>query len=90
MRDDDATELVLVLQNIGVVRKHEVDAGLIVVGEHEARVNQDHVIAALEGGHILSDAVETAERDDSQGRLLLGHVAWVLSLGSYVKTALWP
>ena len=90
MRDDDATELVLVLQNIGVVRKHEVDAGLIVVGEHEARVNQDHVIAALEGGHILSDAVETAERDDSQGRLLLGHAAWVLSLGSYVKTALWP
>ncbi len=68
VRDDDAAELLLVLQNIGVVGKHEVDAGLVVIGKHEASIDEHHVVSALEGGHVLADAVQTTQRDDPQGR----------------------
>ena len=66
--DDDAAELFLVLQNVGVIRKHQVDTGLRVVGEHEASVDEHHVVAALEDRHVLADAVKAAERNDLQGR----------------------
>ena len=66
--DDDAAELLLVLQDIGLVGKHQVDTGLGIVGEHEAGVDEHHVVAALEDRHILADAVKAAERDDLQGR----------------------
>ena len=32
--DDDAAEFFLVLQNVGIIRKHQVNTGLRVVGEH--------------------------------------------------------
>ena len=66
--DDDAAELFLVLQNVGVIRKHQVDTGLRVVGEHETSVDEHHVVAALEDRHVLADAIKAAERDDLQGR----------------------
>ena len=66
--DDDAAELLLVLQDIRVVGKHQVDTGLGIVGEHEAGVNEHHVVAALEDRHVLADAVKAAERNDLQGR----------------------
>ena len=66
--DDDAAELLLVLQNIGVVGKHQVDTGLGVIGEHEAGVDEHHVVAALEDRHVLADAVKAAKRNDLQGR----------------------
>ena len=59
--DDDAAELLLVLQNIGVVGKHQVDTGLGVVGEHETGVDEHHVVAALEDRHVLADAVKAAD-----------------------------
>ena len=66
--DDDAAELLLVLQNIGVVGKHQVNTRLGVVGEHKAGVDEHHVVAALEDRHILADAVKASERNDLQGR----------------------
>ena len=66
--DDDAAELFLVLQNVGVIREHQVDTGLRVVREHEASVDEHHVVAALEDRHVLADAIKTAERDDLQRR----------------------
>ena len=68
MSDDDAAELFLVLQNVGVIREYQIDTGLRVVGEHEASVDEHHVVAALEDRHVLADAVKAAERDDLQGR----------------------
>lgn len=66
--DDDAAELFLVLQNVGVIREYQIDTGLRVIGEHEASVDEHHVVAALEDRHVLADAVKAAERDDLQGR----------------------
>ena len=64
----DAAKLLLVLENIGVVRKDEVDSRLIIIGTHEASVDEDHVIAALERRHVLSDAIKAAKRDDLERR----------------------
>ena len=66
MRDDDALELVLVLKHIGVVGQKQVDTRVVVVWEHEAGVVEDDVVPVLDHGHVLADAVETAERDDAQ------------------------
>ena len=66
--DDDAAELLLVLQDISVVGKHQVDTGLGIVGEHKTGVDEHHVVAAFEDRHVLADAVKAAERNDLQGR----------------------
>ena len=66
--DDDTAELLLVLQNVGVVGKHQIDTGLGVIREHETGVDEHHVVAALEDRHVLADAIKAAERDDLQGR----------------------
>ena len=66
--DDDTAELLLVLQDIGVVGKHQIDTGLGVIRKHEAGVDEHHVVAALKDRHVLADAIKAAERDDLQGR----------------------
>ena len=48
-----------------VVGQDEVDARVVVVGKHQARVVQDHVAVALEGGHVLADGVKTAASSPS-------------------------
>ena len=64
--DDDTAQLVGVLQHVGVIGQDEIHTRMVVVGKHQARVVQDHVAAALEGGHVLADGVQAAERDDAQ------------------------
>ena len=64
MRDDDAAQAVGVLQYIGVIRQDEVDARVLVIGKHEAGIDENDVTVALEGGHVLADGIETAERYD--------------------------
>lgn len=66
--DDDAAELFLVLQNIGVIREYQIDTRLGVIREHETGVDEHHVVAALEDRHVLADAVKATERNDLQGR----------------------
>ena len=73
VRDDDAAQLVGMLEHIGVIGQDEVDAGMVVVGEHDAGIVEHHVVSALEHRHVLADGVEAAERDDLElsTRLLL-------------------
>ena len=83
--DDDAAELLLVLQDVGVIGQDEVDAGLPLVREHEAGVYQDHVVPVLEGGHVLADAVQAPQRDDLERDVLLWH-SWVVPFGWVLQT----
>ena len=95
VRDDDAAQLVGVLQHVGVVGQDEIDARMVVVGKHQAGVVEDHVAFALEHRHVLADGVETAQRDDLERgvRILLrrGEVAsraLVAAVGRSALTAL--
>ena len=63
VRDEDRLELLAVLLDVANVRDHEVDAEHLLVREHEARVDGDHVVAVLEQHHVLADLTETAEGD---------------------------
>ena len=71
--DDDGAQLVLALHDVGEVGKDEVDPGMVVVGEHDSGVDDDHVVAVLDDGHVLADLVKPAERDDAEAILLLRH-----------------
>jgi len=71
--DHDAAQLVLALDDVGVVGQDEVDARELGVGEHDAGVHDDHIVAVLEDRHVLADSVEPAERDDPQDVLALFH-----------------
>ena len=80
--DDDAAQLVLALHDVGEVGQDEVDPGMVVVGEHDAGVDDDHVVPVLEDGHVLADPVQPAERDDAEAVLISYHVM-VQSLGRF-------
>ena len=66
VRDHDAAQLIGVLEHVGVIRKDKIHAGMIVVGKHEAGIVKHHIALALEHGHVLTDGVKAAERDDLQ------------------------
>ena len=60
VRDDDATQLVCMLEHIRVIGQNEVDARMIVIWEHETRIVEHHVVAALEHSHVLADGIKAA------------------------------
>ena len=66
MRDDDATQLIGVLEHVGVVWQDEVDARMVIIGEHETRIVEHHVVLAFEDRHVLADRIEPAKGDDAQ------------------------
>lgn len=39
---------------------------MVVLGEAEAAVDNDHVLAVFQHGHVLADLIQTAERNDLQ------------------------
>ena len=66
VRDHDAAQLVGVLQHIGVIGQDKIDAGMVIVREHQARIIEHHVALAFEHGHVLADGIQATERDDLQ------------------------
>ena len=48
------------------VREDQVDAGLAVLGEQHAAVDDEQAAAVLEDRHVAADVAEPAERDDAQ------------------------
>ena len=64
--EEDAPDLVLVLDEIGEVGDDHVDAVHVVVGEAHAHVHHDDVPAVLVDGEVLADLVEAAQGNDFQ------------------------
>ena len=60
VRDDDTAQLVRMLEHIRVIGQNEVDARMIVIWEHETRIVEHHVVAALEHSHVLADGIKAA------------------------------
>ena len=76
--NDDTTELVGIAFHIGEVGQHDVHAGHFRIGESKTAVKNEHIIAALEHSHILADLVQTAQRNDTDGRAVLFTLLGVL------------
>ena len=64
VRDKKAAQLVLIFCKIGNVGDDQIHAVHIVLREAEAAVDDDHVLAVFQHGHVLADLVQTAQRDD--------------------------
>ena len=64
--NEEAPELLLVGHQIGEVGDHQVNAVHVFLGEAYAAVNDDHVLAIFQDGAVLSDFIQTAQRDNFQ------------------------
>ena len=64
--DEERPHVLAALLEIGDVGDDEVDAEHLLVGEHEAAVDDDDVVAVLEHVHVLADLPHPAERDDAE------------------------
>ena len=74
--DEERPDLGAVLLEVGDVGDDEVDAEHLLVGEHEAAVDDDDVVAVLEDVHVLADLPHPAERDDAERLVGFGAWAW--------------
>ena len=68
VRDDDAAELILVALHIGEIRDNEIHAGHFRIRERQTAVEDEHIVCALEHGHILADLVESAQERHADRR----------------------
>ena len=63
---DDADDVVEAVPDRGEVRQDQVDAGLLLLGEEHAAVDDQQFAGVFEDGHVAADLAETAERGDAQ------------------------
>ena len=64
--DEEAAQLLLVFRKIGNVGNDQVNAVHIVLREAEAAVHHDHILSVLQDGHVLSDLIQAAQRNNFQ------------------------
>ncbi len=64
--DDDGSQLLLPLADVGDVGDHQVNPQHLLLGEHEAGVDDDHVLGELQHHHVLADLSQATQRDYPQ------------------------
>ena len=69
VRDEEGLDLLAALLEVGHVGHDEVDAEHLLVGEHQAAVDDHDLVAVLEDVHVLADLAHPTERDDAQDRV---------------------
>ncbi len=79
VREDDRLDVVEPVLDVLEVREDQVDAGVVVVGEEHAAVDDEQLAAVLDDGHVPADLTEAAEGDDADAAVLQG--AGQLELG---------
>ena len=77
--EDHRLHVVEPVLDVVEVRQDQVDAGVVVVGEQHAAVDDEQLAAVLDDGHVAADLAEAAERDDAHGAV--GEGAGQLELG---------
>ena len=73
MRDQEGLDVGLAFLEVRDVGDDEVDPEHLLVGEHQAAVDDDDVVAVLEHVHVLADLADPAERDDAEREGRSGH-----------------
>src|SRR5690242_10036746 len=88
--DDPAPDLVSLVQQVCDVGDDEVDAQHLVLGEHQAAVDEEDLLPALEGHHVLADLAQATERDDFEDGLSHGRRSSVANYngGVWVRFAI--
>ena len=84
VRNKEAAKLLLIFYEIGNVGNDEIDAVHIVLGKTEAAVNNDHILSVLQNGHVFSDFIQTAQRNNFQFICQLMTTPFDISKSKYV------
>ncbi len=63
--NDEAPQLLAVLEKVRDIGDDQVHPKHLFLWEHEAGVDGDDVVAALEQHHVLADLAEAAEGDNA-------------------------
>ena len=58
--EEESAESMLVLDQIGHIRDHQIHPVHIILRESETAVHHDHVVAVFQYGDVFSDLIETA------------------------------
>lgn len=69
VREHDAVDVVEAVPDGREVRQDQVDAGLLLLGEEDAAVDDEQAAVVLEDRHVAADLTEAAERGDAQATL---------------------
>jgi hypothetical protein len=64
--DEEGAHVGAPLLEVGDVGDDQVDPEHLLVGEHQAAVDHDDVIAVFEDVHVLADLAHPAKRDDPE------------------------
>ena len=64
--EHDADDVRDPVPDVAEVGKDHVDARLVLLGEEDAAVDHEQLLAVLEDGHVAPDLSEAAERDDPE------------------------
>ena len=64
---DDPVDPIPAVVQVGELGQHQVDAGHVGVGEHDAAVEDDDPAVDLDAGAVATDLSQTAEEDDADG-----------------------
>ena len=64
----ECAHLVASLDEVAELRMHQVDSRRLLVGEHDAAVDDDEILGGLDRQTVHADLAEPPERDDAQGR----------------------
>ena len=67
VREHDADDVVEPVADRAEVGQDQVDAGLGLLGEEHAAVDDEDLAVDLERGHVAADLAEAADRDDAEG-----------------------
>jgi len=66
VRDEECPHVRPALREVGDIGHDEIDAVHLLVGEHEAAIDDDDVVAVLEHVHVLADLPHPTEGNDAQ------------------------
>src|SRR5205823_690970 len=66
VREHDRLDLVQPGPDVAEIRQDQVDAGLLLLREQHAAVDDQQPAAVLEHGHVAADLTQAAERDDPE------------------------
>ena len=64
VREKYGLDFVLVFEQVGDVRNDDVDAQQLLIGKHDARINDNHGAVRAERHHVHAEFTESAKGND--------------------------
>ena len=71
VREDDAADPVSLREEIGHLGQDEIDPQHLLLGKHQAGINDQNVLLGFEEGHVHPDLAQPPQGDDADPRFVM-------------------